>query len=334
MCSPKYIRIIFNIEKTKGTILLYSNYVAMEGLQIFKIYLSFFGYSNLDDDKEFNKTNLPLMVENTNLKYNNHRYCEFHGGIEKNIRKINKEIFNKSDNKYGLFIKIMMISPAGAEGINLSNVRQVHILEPYWNEVRIEQVVGRAVRFCEHRNLPLEERKVDIFRYKMIRQNGKETSDEKLENISRKKNNLLLSFSDAVKEAAIDCELFKAHNMMGIKYKCFQFNENSLFDNPIGPAYQSKIEYDQKIDNGSNSKESIRKRIKVIKIKAVTKTDEHLYSKESIYWFNEESGVVYDYDLNYPIGKVNKDENNQYYMIDNNVYIIDDIINIPVFNLY
>ena len=35
----------------------------------------------------------------------------------------------------------MMISPAGAEGINLNNVRQVHILEPYWNEVRIEQKI-------------------------------------------------------------------------------------------------------------------------------------------------------------------------------------------------
>ena len=168
----------------------------------------------------------------------------------------------------------------------------------------------------------------------MVRKNGKETSDEKLENISRKKNNLLLSFSEAVKEAAIDCELFKAHNMMGIKYKCFQFNENSLFDKPIGPAYQAKIEYDHKIDNGSNSKESITKRIKVIKIKAVTKIDEQLYSKETFYWFNFDSGVVYDFELNYPVGKINKDENNQYNMLDNNVYIIDDIITIPQFNLY
>ena len=334
MCSPKYIRIIFNIEKTKGIILLYSNYVAMEGLQIFKIYLNFFGYANIDEDTDFKKTDLESMYNNNNLKYNNHRYCEFHGGIEKNIRKINKEIFNKSDNKYGSFIKIMMISPAGAEGINLSNVRQVHILEPYWNEVRIEQVVGRAVRFCQHRDLPLEERKVDIFRYKMIRKNGKETSDEKLENISRKKNNLLLSFLEAVKEASIDCDLFKSHNMMGLKYKCFQFNENSLFDKPIGPAYQSKIEYDQKIDNGSNSKESITKRIKVIKIKAVTKIDEHLYSQETFYWFNFDSGIVYDFDFNYPIGKINKDENNQYIMLDKNIYIISDIINIPTFNLY
>lgn len=41
MCSPKFVTCIFNIFKSKGPVLVYSNYVAMEGLQIFKIYLDF-----------------------------------------------------------------------------------------------------------------------------------------------------------------------------------------------------------------------------------------------------------------------------------------------------
>jgi SNF2 family DNA or RNA helicase len=90
------------------------------------------------------------------------------------------------ENKTGDLIKIILISPAGAEGINLRNCRQVHIIEPYWNEVRIEQVIGRAIRQCHHADLPLDQRTVDVFRYKMVRQNGKETSDEMMENISRK----------------------------------------------------------------------------------------------------------------------------------------------------
>mgnify|MGYP007000109991 len=68
------------------------------------------------------------------------------------------------------------------------------------------------------RDLPMNERKVDVFRYKMIRSNNNETADELLESIARKKSNLLTSFTEAVKEAAIDCELFKSHNMMGTKY--------------------------------------------------------------------------------------------------------------------
>ena len=103
----------------------------------------------------------------------------------------------------------------------------------------------------------------------MIRTNGKITTDEKMENISRKKNNLLLSFIEAVKESAVDCEIFKEHNMMGSKYKCFHFNEEALFENPVGAAYNPKIEYDLKIDNGSNAIDSSKIKIKVRKIKAV-----------------------------------------------------------------
>ena len=331
MCSPKFVRIIFNILKTKGTVMIYSNYVEMEGLQMLKIYLRFFGFEDIDQDNQFDKTKLDPVKP---LDKDGLRWCEFHGGIEKSVRKLNKDIFNMRDNRYGKYCKIIMISPAGAEGINLNNVRQVHIMEPYWNEVRIEQVIGRALRFCQHKDLPQEERKVDVFRYKVVRKSGKETTDEKMEDISRKKNNLLLSFIEAVKEAAVDCELFKAHNMMGSKYKCFQFNEESLFEKPIGPAFQNKIEYDLKIDNGSNAKDSNRIKIKVRKIKAVKRVDENSYSNEESYWLNEETSVVYDFTLNYPVGKLDKDENNQYRLLENDIYIIGDVIDIPEVKLY
>jgi len=326
-CSPKFVRILFNIEKSKGTILIYSNYVDMEGLKILKIYLGFIGYIYITDDKEFS-------ITTNKLKKDGKRFCEFHGGIEKEIRKIHKEVFNKSENKYGKFIKIIMISPAGAEGISLNNVRQVHIIEPYWNEVRIEQIIGRALRYCHHKDLPMDERKVDIFRYKMIRSNEKETTDEKLENISRKKNNLLLSFIDAVKEVAIDCELFKNHNMMGTKYKCFQFNEESLFEKPIAAAYQLNLDYDQKNNNGLNDINSNIEKIKVIKINAVIKLNDQTFSEEKNYWFNNDTGIVYDYELNYPIGKILKNDNDEYEKLDLNTFVIGETIDIPNYKIY
>jgi ribosomal protein L32E len=331
MYSPKFVKIIFNILNTKGTVMIYSNYVEMEGLQLLKVYLSFFGCVDIDKDEEFNKNKLH---DTDKLPKDGLRWCEFHGGIDKDVRRLNKEIFNMTSNRYGKHCKIMMISPAGAEGINLNNVRQVHILEPYWNEVRIEQVIGRALRFCQHKDLPLEERILDVFRYKVVRKSGKETTDERLENISRKKNNLLLSFSDAVKSAAVDCELFKAHNMMGTKYKCFQFNEDSLFEKPIGPAFQTKIEYDLKLDNGLYAKDSNIKKIKIRKIKAVQIIDDNNYSKDEIYWLNEETDIIYDNLLNFPVGKLGKDENNQYKLLENDIYIIEDIINVPKITIY
>ena len=231
-------------------------------------------------------------------------------------------------------MKIIMISPAGAEGINLSNVRQVHILEPYWNEVRIEQVIGRAIRQCQHKDLPMKDRTVDVFRYKMIRNNGKETSDERMERISRKKNNLLISFIEAIKQAAVDCELFKSHNMMGTKYSCFKFNENSLFEDQIGPAFDFNEEFDEKIDNGSNSIDSKKIKIKVRKINVVELLDENNYSKPFNVWYYDKTGVVYDFELNFPIGKIGKDENNNPKKLDTNTYIMDKLIKIPEFKLF
>ena len=327
--SPKFIKIIFNILNTKGTVLIYSNYIIMEGLQILKIYLSFFGFINIEADKEFNKNN----TNNTNkLKYDHCRYCEFHRNVEKEIRINNKNIFNDKNNKYGKYCKIIMVSSDETDGINLVNVRQIHIMEPYWNEVRIEQVIGRAVRFCQHRDLPVNERIVDIYRYKMIK-DKLTTADQRIETIAIKKHILLSSFIDAIKEVAIDCNLFKNHNMIEKEYKCFQFNEESLFLYPIESAYKKNINDDKNINNGLNATNSTIKTVKVYKIKAVLYINTNIYSSENFYWFNDKTGIVYDYITNFPIGKISKDYNDNYKLLEEDVFIIDNIINIPQFKL-
>ena len=155
-----------------------------------------------------------------------------------------------------------------------------------------------------------------------------------MEGISRKKNNLLISFIEAIKEIAVDCELFKSHNMMGSKYNCFKFNEDSLFNKNIGPSYNPKFEYDNKMDNGLNSKDSIKMKIKVRRIQIVKKIDDKNYSDTLSAWYYEPSGVVYDYDLNYPIGKISKGEHNIPKKLNKDTYIVDNVINIPIFKLY
>ena len=56
----------------------------------------------------------------------------------------------KEDNKNGEKIKIVLISRAGAEGLDLKCIRQIHIMEPWYNMNRIEQILGRGVRTCSH----------------------------------------------------------------------------------------------------------------------------------------------------------------------------------------
>ena len=69
------------------------------------------------------------------------------------------------DNVDGNKVKVILISQAGSEGLDFKFIRQVHILEPWYNLSRIEQIIGRAVRHCSHKDLPFEQRNVEIFLY-------------------------------------------------------------------------------------------------------------------------------------------------------------------------
>lgn len=328
-CSAKMTFMVFNIMNSPGPVLVYSNYVVMEGLQIFKIYLKYLGFT-------------PYI--NRERGTNGYRYMEYHGGIDPEDRRKVLEIFNKPDNKVGDVSKIVMISPAGAEGISLNNVRQVHLMEPYWHEVRMTQMMGRAIRQCSHKDIPVEDRIVTIFRYKSVRSSGSDkwTTDQYIEDTARSKEGLIQSFLDAMKEVSVDCVLNKSHNSLVGNYRCFQFEEKSLFDEQIGPAYKDDLYDDLKLNNGLNSQNSRVKRIKIIKIKAVQqlvsdedndaepREESERYTEPQTYWFNTDSLVVYNIDPQYAIGKVGTDDDGLPLKLDKDIYIITKMIPIPI----
>ena len=98
----------------------------------------------------------------------------------------------------------------------MKNVRRVHIVEPYWNPVRLKQVKGRAIRVGSHIQLPEEERNVDLFLYlavippQLLKEdrtlqndsNGK-TSDQVLFDLSQKKLQVMDSLLRIITEASI-----------------------------------------------------------------------------------------------------------------------------------
>lgn len=321
-CSNKMLCIAFNIFTSKGPVIVYSNYVLMEGLEVFKIYLKFFGFGYYLDKKSSDYF----------------RYAEIRGEVsgEKIDREDAIKKFNLKENVYGKVVKIILISPAGAEGLNLLSVRQVHIMEPYWNEARIEQMIGRGIRQCSHKYLPKEERHVDVFRYKSVRQNGKETTDQYIEYVARNKASYIESFLEAMKEGAVDCQLFKGHNMLNQSYQCFQFDSQSLLDKTIGPAFKQDLKDDIKISRGLNSSKSKIVRIKALKIQAVKllsnpSEDPPKYSKSEPYLYHPDTGHVYDLELHFLVGCVSKDENNAPHKLDKDTYIIDQLVPIPQF---
>jgi hypothetical protein len=159
--SPKMFQIMNNINRftrdsdsgkvPTGKILFYSDFRSDGGSEAFELMLKSNGYEKFDSKDP--------------QKDKGKRYTFITGAEGPEERSVNKEYFNDVKNKYGEYIQIMIISSAGAEGISLTCVRQVHILEPFWNYVRIDQVLGRAIRMKSHEQLPKEERNVEQYLY-------------------------------------------------------------------------------------------------------------------------------------------------------------------------
>ena len=163
--SPKINRMLQNIsqyngkgdEYSKGKILFYSEFRADSGAEIFELILQANGYTKFD------------IKDSETKKY---RYTFITGTEDVEERKQNLRAYNDRKNRFGEYVQIMIISGAGAEGISLNCVRQVHILEPYWNYIRIDQVLGRAIRMLSHIGndkddplLPPDKRNVEQYLY-------------------------------------------------------------------------------------------------------------------------------------------------------------------------
>ena len=110
------------------------------------------------------------------------------------------------NNKDGDVIKIILISKAGSEGIDFKYIRQVHILEPWYNISQVEQIIGRAVRNLSHKELEFEKRNVQIFMYGTILENNKdESADLYVFRLAELKAKQIGQVSRALKESAVDC---------------------------------------------------------------------------------------------------------------------------------
>lgn len=261
MYSPKFAQIYEQITDTKhvGLHLLYSQFRTLEGIGIFKLVMDANGYAEFKIKKN--------QQDGTWSQYYQHpddagkpMYALYTGTESKEEKEIVRNVFNSSwdnlpntlktdlmkthshtrKNIYGDVIKLLMITASGAEGINLRNVRYVHIMEPYWHPVRTEQIIGRANRICSHYQLPEELRTVNVFLYVMkftqeqlnptkqdkqvanIKTMDESIStDQKLLDTSSRKQLINQQLLTVVKASAVDCAIHKARG--GLDVQCFQY---------------------------------------------------------------------------------------------------------------
>jgi Helicase conserved C-terminal domain len=117
------------------------------------------------------------------------------------------------DNTNGENVKVVIISVAGAEGLDFKNIRQVHILEPWYNMNLLEQIIGRAIRNCSHKNLPFSRRNVELYLYGTTLSNEEiEAIDLYLYRLSEFKAVKIGAVSRVLRTTAVDCLLNIQHN--------------------------------------------------------------------------------------------------------------------------
>ena len=185
--SPKFHSMLQKIMDLPGSSLVYSTFLEMEGLGIFGICMEANGFipieivAGADGKLKFSDRTAASLAKGPKVKEN--RYIEFTGVGSKEQRGAAVNTFNArldkmspamaavlkdagwENNLDGGLCRVFGITAAGAEGLSLKAVRGVHIMEPYWNSVRTQQVKGRAVRICSHMDLPLEQQNVEIYTY-------------------------------------------------------------------------------------------------------------------------------------------------------------------------
>lgn len=262
---------------TKGCHLLYSNFRTIEGIGILRLALIQNGYEEFKIRKGSNGIWEIVSDSINGGSFSNtstfKRFVLYTGTETAEEKEIIRNIYNGdwelvpssiatvlqgvgySDNMFGEVIRLFMITASGSEGINLKNTRFVHIIEPYWNLTRVEQIIGRASRICSHASLSEEYRTVKVYMYvsvfnsentmenemeptgvkksqidivnenvvlsqkesSRLNESVKLTTDESLLEISTIKNRINSQILKAVKETAIDCKLYdKSHSSQGL----------------------------------------------------------------------------------------------------------------------
>ena len=128
---------------SSGPIFVYSNFKEYGGLKPFIKVLEQAGFVDYIEAGEGRK-----------------RFAVWSGDEPNDWKDEIRSVFNQDKNHNGSKIKVLLGSPSIKEGVSLFNVKQVHIMEPYWNQSRLEQIIGRAFRYCSHKNLPEEKQLV------------------------------------------------------------------------------------------------------------------------------------------------------------------------------
>ena len=212
--SGKFMNICNIIKNTKGIIVIYSGYI-WSGVVPLAICLEHMGFDREGTDNILQKVDVidkPTKYEFTKSP----KYCilssensEVMGSTSiDNLIKI----INSPKNIDGSQIKVVLITPVASEGLSFYNIREMHLIEPWFHFNKVSQIIGRGIRNCRHQSLPLEERNVSVFMHASYQNDEKESADIHAFRIASYKSIQTKYLDNIIKDNAVDCSLFKNIN--------------------------------------------------------------------------------------------------------------------------
>ena len=222
--SSKIYTILQEIKHSDGIIFIYTNYLK-SGVIPLALALEQNGYLRYNESPLLNHKNKSSISYEGKLRedYKNKnefiqgKYMIISGGsLTKNLEE-KLRVLTSRGNKDGEKIKIVIGSSVAAEGLDFKNIRNVHILEPWHNLNKLEQVNGRAIRNCSHKDLSKEKRNVTIYLHSSNIDVNRETIEMYLYRIAEKKAKDIGKIETILKQNAIDRELFRSMNILSEK---------------------------------------------------------------------------------------------------------------------
>lgn len=361
--SIKFLTTLQRINETvygrrgSGLLFVYSNLVKV-GIEVFQEVLQKNGYLEFQENMSSyniknntrcyycehaygNHTNLPSNIPKH--EFYPSAYISITGKSDENVEQIPEEkhrilknIFNNVENKDGKFIKIVIGSKVMNEGITLKNIKEIHVLDVHFTLGKVDQVIGRGIRFCTHYDIINEENqypKVEVYKYVVSTTEGIST-EEQLYKKAELKYRLIKETERILQEEAIDCPLNRSGNIfpeeierygncgtknnpcpaicgyMPCEYKCGDKLLNAKYYDPERSIYRkvNKTELDYSTYNNSLASEEIE--YAKSKIKEMFHL-EHIYTLKDVLKYVKKS---------YPLDK--RDMFDDYYVYQ----ALDDLI--------
>jgi len=210
-CAAKLQRIVDFIQHAEGIVMVYSEYV-WSGVVPLAIALEHIGFSRYGENNLLG-TGGGATIARPKGVAKGLSYAILSGTSEVMGRRSIAELLttvNAPENRGGGTIKVVLLTQIASEGLTLKNVREVHIVEPWYHLHQIEQVIGRALRTCSHQGLELEDRNVTVYLHcavEALEAAGRQTPDEHAYEISSRKEGQVQIVEQVLRNRAMDCAL-------------------------------------------------------------------------------------------------------------------------------